>query len=103
MSYLRKISISTLLVFQTSNALAAKIDDNFQNCATQALQKRGQTAAVISVNTGGFRERELDHDISNRTSRYRMQVTDKVTGTDLGIVTCTFTRTGDLLAATFDR
>ena len=85
MSYIRTISISTALIFQTTSSFAATIDESFESCASQALQSRGQSAATISVDTGGLREQDLDHDLSNRISRYRMQVTSKASGKELGI------------------
>jgi hypothetical protein len=103
MSYIRTISISTVLIIQTTNSFAATIDDDFKHCASKALQSRGQSTAAITVDTGGLREQDFDHNISNRVSRYRLQVTSKASGKDLGIVSCTFDRAGELVTAAFDR
>lgn len=101
MSYLRTISISTVLLLQPLGSQAKGVDQDLQRCASAALQQRDQSAATISVNTSGLKQHELDHD-SGRKVEYRMLVTNKVSGEDLGTVTCSLSNSGDLIAASFE-
>lgn len=102
MSYLRAISISTVLLFQPITSYAKNVDQDLQRCASAALQERGQSAKLISVNNGRLKQRDLDLEPSVFTSEYRMTITNKATGLKLGTVACTLNRSGELLEASFD-
>ncbi|MFT5574282.1 MAG: hypothetical protein ACI9FR_003224 [Cryomorphaceae bacterium] len=102
MSYLRIISISTVLLFQPLTSYAKNVDEDLQRCASAALQERGQSASRISVNTGGLQKQDLDRDSSISTSEYHMTITNKVTSLELGTVICKVHRSGKVLAAAFD-
>lgn len=102
MSYLRTISISTVLLLLPITSYAKNVDKDLQRCASAALQERGQSAARISVKSGGLKQYDLDRSFSGLTSEYHMKVTNKVTGVELGTVACTLNRAGELIKASFD-
>lgn len=106
MSHIRISSLLVgLLVSATVSvsALAKAVDTDFKRCAEAALQERNQTAGSVQVKTGGMSRSELDHDLSVKGTVFRMLVTDTSSGQDLGTVTCEVSKTGDLLAASFDQ
>ena len=102
MSYLRTISISTVLLLQPLSSHAKSVDQDMRRCASVALQELNQSAKKISVNTGGLKQQDLDHAVSRRKVEYRMLLTNKASGQNLGTVTCSLSNSGDLIAATFD-
>jgi hypothetical protein len=102
MSYLRIISISTVLLFQPITSYAKNVDRDLQSCASAALQERGQAATKITVNSSGLKKQDLDRDLSVFTSEYKLKITNKVTEHELGTVTCKVDRAGKVLAAAFD-
>jgi len=89
MLYLRATSISILFLSLVSSAAASNVNQDFKRCASAAFQERGQNTSTISVVNRGLNGRELDHDLSSKTSQYRMYVTSKVSGEDLGVVSVT--------------
>lgn len=103
MSYLRFICISTTLLLAVSSANATNLEQDFQRCASVALNSRAQSAALISVDNQGLKLGQLNHDISGKRLEYHMDVVEKSSGKDLGSVTCTFTLRGDLISSVFDR
>ena len=103
MSHIRAITISTVLLLQIADAQATtRLDDDFQRCASEALNERKQTAAVINVNNGGLSTDDLTHKSSKKASTYRMQVTNTASGEDMGSITCIISRTGELISSIFD-
>lgn len=102
MSYLRNISISTVLLVQPVASHANSVDQDLQRCASAALQQLNHSAEKITVNTGRLKRQELDHAISGREVKYRMLVSNKATGEDLGTVTCSLDQSGELIAAKFE-
>ena len=102
MSYLRTISISTVLFLQPLGSHANSVDQDMQRCVSAALLELNQSANKISVNTSGLKRQDLDHAISGRKVEYRMLVTNKVSGEELGTVTCSLGNSGKLVAAAFD-
>ena len=102
MSYLRTIAISTIALLSAASANATNLDRDFQRCASAALKDSDRTVSVINVANKDLTPAELDHSFSAHTAEYRMRVTNPASGEDLGNVTCTISRSGDLLSAFFD-
>ncbi|MFT5612017.1 MAG: hypothetical protein ACI9LU_002526 [Polaribacter sp.] len=102
MSYLRAISLFTVIFFQPITSYAKNVDQDLQRCASAALHQRGQSAARIFVNSGGLKKQDLDRDRSVFTSEYKLKITNKVTEHELGTVTCKVHRSGEVLEAAFD-
>ena len=103
MSYLRTISISAALLIQTAGVHANNVDEDFQRCASAALQHRGLTANAISVSQNALRAKDFDHDDSRHIVEYRLHINNEADGEDLGTVTCRLSQSGDLVAAVFDQ
>ena len=103
MSYIRAITISTVLLLQIADAQATtRLDSDFQRCASKALSERKQSAGVINVDNSGLTTNDLIHNASTKAATYRMQVTNSVSGEDMGSITCIISRTGELLSSYFD-
>ena len=100
MSKMRNITIP--LFFLTTSSFASTIDNDFQRCAAVAMQESGQTVNKIVIDNGGLKKGELDHDLSPFKSEYRMEVVDKSSGEKMGVVTCSLSRSGDVLSSSFD-
>ena len=97
----RNLSASFSILIATTSAFASTVDNDFQRCASVAMQESGQSANKIVIDNGGLKERELDHDLSPFRSQYRMQVVNKASGEALGVVTCTVSGSGDVLNSSF--
>jgi hypothetical protein len=102
MFYFRIISLFTVCLINLSSAHATSADKDLQRCASAALQERKQSALVISVDNSGLTSQDLDHDISSLTLQYRMRLANNVSGEDLGSVTCTLNKLGELISSVFD-
>ena len=102
MFYLRTISLATIFISSISSANAAKLDQDFQRCASAAFEGAQQSAVKVSVDNGGLSPRELDHNASSDRLVYRMRVNSRVSGKDMGSITCTLSRFGKIISANFD-
>jgi hypothetical protein len=102
MSNFRNLSISISLIITTTSTFASTIDNDFQRCAAVAMQESGQTVNKIVIDNGGLKKGELDHDLSPFKSEYRMEVVDKRSGEKIGVVTCSLSRSGNVINSSFD-
>lgn len=102
MSHLRTIVIFTVALLNVAAANATNLDRDFQRCASAALKDSDRSVSVINVENEGLTSGELDHSYSTRTAEYRMRVTNPESGKDIGNITCTISRAGDVLSAFFN-
>ena len=96
------ISIAIAVLAQSSTSMAATASQELKSCASAALAQRKQSADAITVDTGGFKKWSLNHSTSQKWNEYKMQLTGKTSGKDLGIVSCRVSAKGELISATFD-
>ena len=102
MLHQRLITLFAFLLIQPLSSHASTLDEDFQRCASAALQAREQSATVINVITDGQHSHEYDHEPARSKSKYRMLITNNLSGEDLGEVTCTLDYSGNIIAAVFD-
>ncbi len=94
------LSISTIGAFATTNAVA-NVDKDLGRCALSALASKQVNIKSMSVTSPSNDANQMDHDASDSTREYRMKLSSKVAGTDLGLVTCKIDQSGEVMWAEF--